>query len=138
MVLSQTFRPKALVTMFVDFRALIEGEPSYDPEHDGREAEAGTEGRLQRPAVLEVRLILQAVTWYLRYPLSYRDLEEMFAERGFAVDHSTINRWVLTYAPLIEKRLRRFRKPHCGSIRIDGTKHLAFDSSTAPVLRSSV
>ena len=61
------------------------------------------------------------MTWYLRYPLSYRDLEEVFAERGSAVDHSTINRWVLAYAPLIEKRLRRFRKPHCGSIRIDET-----------------
>ena len=69
----------------------------------------------------EAWLIVQAVTWYLRYPLSYRDLEEMFAERGFEVDHSTINRWVLTYAPMIEKRLRRFRKPHCGSIRIDET-----------------
>ncbi len=45
----------------------------------------------------------------------------MFLERGFEVDHSTINRWVLTYAPLMEKRLRRFRKPHCGSVRIDET-----------------
>jgi len=53
----------------------------------------------------------------LRYPLSYRDLEEMFAERGFEVDHSTINRWVLSYAPMIEKRLRQFRRPHCGSVR---------------------
>lgn len=69
----------------------------------------------------EAWLIIQAVSWYLRYPLSYRDLEEMFLERGFEVDHSTINRWVLTYAPLIEKRLRRFRKPHCGSIRVDET-----------------
>ncbi|MEP2665674.1 IS6 family transposase, partial [Roseibium sp.] len=69
----------------------------------------------------EAWLIIQAVSWYLRYPLSYRDLEEMFLERGFEVDHSTINRWVLAYAPLIEKRLRRFRKPHCGSIRIDET-----------------
>jgi transposase-like protein len=43
----------------------------------------------------EAWLIVQAVTWYLRYPLSYRDLEEMFRERGFEVDHSTINRWVL-------------------------------------------
>ncbi len=67
----------------------------------------------------EAWLIIQAVSWYLRYPLSYRDLEEMFLERGFEVDHSTINRWVLTYAPLMEKRLRRFRKPHCGSVRID-------------------
>lgn len=69
----------------------------------------------------EAWLIVQAVTWYLRYPLSYGDLEEMFRERGFEVDHSTINRWVLAYAPLIEKRLRQFRRPHCGSIRIDET-----------------
>jgi len=70
---------------------------------------------------LEAWLILQAVSWYLRYPLSYRNLEEMFFERGFAVDHTTLNRWVLAYAPLIEKRLRFFRKSHCGLIRIDET-----------------
>ena len=69
----------------------------------------------------EAALIIQAVTWYLRYPLSYRDLESLFAERGFDVDHATINRWVLVYAPMIEKRLRRFRRPHCGSIRVDET-----------------
>jgi transposase-like protein len=45
----------------------------------------------------------------------------LFAERGFDVDHSTINRWVLAYAPEIEKRLRQFRRPHCGSIRVDET-----------------
>jgi len=67
----------------------------------------------------EATLILQAVSWYLRYPLSYRDIEELFRERGLAVDHATLNRWVLAYAPLIERRLRRFRKPHCGSIRVD-------------------
>ena len=69
----------------------------------------------------EAPLILQAVCWYLRYPLSYRDIEELFLERGLAVDHSTLNRWVLAYAPRIERRLRSFRKPHCGSIRIDET-----------------
>src|SRR4051812_3056592 len=69
----------------------------------------------------EASLIVQAVSWYLRYPLSYRDIEEMFLERGLAVDHATLNRWVLAYAPLIERRLRAFRKPHCGSIRIDET-----------------
>ncbi len=69
----------------------------------------------------EASLILQAISWYLRYPLSYRDIEELFRERGLEVDHSTLNRWVLTYAPLIEKRLRPFRKPQCGSIRIDET-----------------
>ena len=69
----------------------------------------------------EAALIVQAVSWYLRYPLSYRDIEEMFLERGLEVDHSTLNRWVLTYARLIEKRLRQFRQPHCGSLRIDET-----------------
>src|SRR3954468_23895182 len=69
----------------------------------------------------EATLILQAVSWYLRYPLSYRDIEELFLERGLEVDHSTLNRWVLAYAPLIERRLRTFRKPHCGSIRVDET-----------------
>ena len=37
----------------------------------------------------EATLILQAVSWYLRYPLSYRDIEELFLERGLEVDHST-------------------------------------------------
>jgi transposase-like protein len=69
----------------------------------------------------EATLILQAVSWYLRYPLSYRDIEELFRERGVQVDHSTLNRWVLAYAPLVERRLRAFRKPHCGSVRIDET-----------------
>jgi len=69
----------------------------------------------------EAALILQAVSWYLRYPLSYRDIEELFRERGLEVDHSTLNRWVLADAPLIERRLRVFRKPPCGSIRIDET-----------------
>src|ERR671911_1350370 len=69
----------------------------------------------------EASLILQAISWYLRYPLSYRDIEELFLERGLEVDHSTLNCWVLAYAPLIERRLRPFRKPHCGSIRIDET-----------------
>ncbi|WP_397498810.1 DDE-type integrase/transposase/recombinase [Rhizobium ruizarguesonis] len=47
--------------------------------------------------------------------------EEMFGERGFEVDHSTVNRWVLAHAPIIEKRLRQFRRPHFGSVRIDET-----------------
>jgi transposase-like protein len=39
----------------------------------------------------EATLILQAVPWYLRYPLSYRDIEELFLERGLEVDHATLN-----------------------------------------------
>src|SRR4051794_19846247 len=70
----------------------------------------------------EAPLILQAVCWYLRYPLSYRDIEELFRKRGLPVDHATLNRWVLAYGPLIERRLRAFRKPHCGSIRIQSSE----------------
>ena len=50
-------------------------------------------------------LIRQAVAWYLRYPLSYRDIEELSRERGLAADRAPVNRWVLAYAPLIERRL---------------------------------
>src|SRR4051812_14890672 len=83
----------------------------------------------------EAALILQAVSWYLRYPLSYRDIEELFLERGLEVDHATLNRWVLAYAPLIEKRLRPFRKPHCGSVRVDETSYE--DGCVKPVLFSA-
>ena len=72
----------------------------------------------------EANLIVQAVSWYLRYALSYRDIKEMLLERGLEVHHSTINRWVLAYALAIERRLRTFRKPHCGSIRIDERLYL--------------
>ena len=45
----------------------------------------------------------------------------MCLERGFVVEHGSINRWILVYAPLIVKRFRRFRKSHCGSTRVDET-----------------
>ena len=51
-------------------------------------------------------IILLNVRWDCRYSLSYRDLEEMMMERGIEVDHSTINRWVLKYAPELDKRIR--------------------------------
>ena len=50
------------------------------------------------------------VRWYLRYSLSYRDLEERMAERGLSVDHVTIWRWVPRYAPILNQRLRRERR----------------------------
>jgi putative transposase len=54
-------------------------------------------------------IILTCVRWYVAYPLSYRQLEEMMQERGVAVDHSTINRWVLRYAPQLEAAFHRKR-----------------------------
>jgi transposase-like protein len=56
-------------------------------------------------------IILLCVRWYLRYPLSYRDLEEIMFERGLHVDHSTIYRWVQDYAPELEKAVDPISKP---------------------------
>jgi len=42
-------------------------------------------------------VILHGVYFYLRYGVSYRDLEEILAERGVVVDHATLNRWVVKY-----------------------------------------
>src|SRR4028119_1992398 len=64
-------------------------------------------------------LILLNVRWYCRYSVSYRNLEEMMQERGVELDHSTINRWVLKYAPELDKRIRRHLKPTNDSWRVD-------------------
>ena len=66
-------------------------------------------------------IILWLVTWYCRYALSYRDLKEIAAERGFALDHSTIYRWVQEYAPEINKRTKTFLKNTCDSWKLDET-----------------
>jgi IS6 family transposase len=44
-------------------------------------------------------IILCAVRWYLRYALSYRDVEELLQERGVQADHTTVFHWVQRYAP---------------------------------------
>ena len=66
-------------------------------------------------------IILLCVRWYLRYSLTYRDLEEIMAERGLTVDHVTIWRWVQRYAPVLNQRVRReLRRPN-RSWRVDET-----------------
>jgi hypothetical protein len=77
-----------------------------------------------RPAIFKWRqtapeLILCAVRWYLRYSLSLRDVEELFAERGLEADHTTIWRWVQRYGPELEQRLRRHLKPTNKSWRVE-------------------
>jgi putative transposase len=62
------------------------------------------------------------VRWYVSYSLSYRDIEELMLERGMSVDHSTLNRWVIHYAPLLEEEFRKNYKRKVGSSwRMDGT-----------------
>jgi hypothetical protein len=55
------------------------------------------------------------------YPISYRQLEEMMEERGVEVDHSSLNRWVLKYAPLLDQALRARKRRVGGSWRMDET-----------------
>src|SRR5512145_1608001 len=63
----------------------------------------------------EREIILWAVRWYVAYPISYRQLKEMMGERGVAVDHSTLNRWVIKHAPEFEKEFRRRHVPWAGA-----------------------
>lgn len=58
------------------------------------------------------------VRWYLRYPLSYRHLEEMMLEQGLTVDHTTVYRWVQAYAPELDKRCRPDLRPTNNSWRV--------------------
>ena len=51
----------------------------------------------------EKEIILWGIRWYVAYPISYRQLEEMMEEREVTVDHSTLNRWVVKSAPQIKK-----------------------------------
>lgn len=66
-------------------------------------------------------IILVCVRWYCKYGISYRDLEEMMAERGVVVDHTTLFRWVQHYAPLMEKRIRWYQRYTDASWRVDET-----------------
>jgi len=68
-----------------------------------------------------VDVIELCVRWYLTYRLSYRDLVAMMAERGVAVTHTTIMRWVLRYVPEYEKRWARYAQPVNSSWRVDET-----------------
>ena len=66
-------------------------------------------------------VILWVVRWYLMFPISYRDLELMLADRGVEVDHTTMFRWIQAYAPELEKRIRPRLHPSNGSWRVDET-----------------
>ena len=56
-------------------------------------------------------IILLCVRWYLRYPLSFRQLAEMMRERGLRLHHTAIFRWGQHYAPELDRRCRPHRKP---------------------------
>jgi len=66
-------------------------------------------------------VILWALRWYLAFPISYRDLAAMLSDRGISVDHTTLFRWVQTYAATLELRVRQHLRPCTGFWRVDET-----------------
>ncbi len=64
-------------------------------------------------------VILYAVYFYVRYAVSYRDLEEILEERGVKVDHATLNRWVVKYAPLVAARAQKRKRSTAVSWRME-------------------
>lgn len=69
----------------------------------------------------DAAIILVCVRWYLSYALSLRDLEEMLAERGVSVDHSTIHRWVVRYTPHLLDAFNARKRPVSGKWHVDET-----------------
>jgi putative transposase len=65
--------------------------------------------------------VYRAIYWYLRYALSYRDIEELMAERGVKIDHSTVQRWVVKYTEMLENAFRKKKKSVGTSWRMDET-----------------
>jgi len=66
-------------------------------------------------------IILYAVYFYVRYGVSYRDLEEIMEERGVNIDHATLNRWVVNYSPLIFAEAKKRKPAGASSWRVDET-----------------
>ena len=66
-------------------------------------------------------IILMGVRWYVAYPLSYCHVEALMKERGVALDHTTLNRWVIKYSPLLEEAFHRRKRPVWMNWRLDET-----------------
>ena len=76
---------------------------------------------IYRKRGFDAEIIERCVRWYVSYRLSYRDLVELMADRGIAVSHTTITRWMIRYVPEFEKRWNRFARPVGRSWRVDET-----------------
>src|SRR6188474_1144734 len=92
--------------------------------------------RRKQPALFKGRhfdaeIIVLCVRWYLRFSLSFRDLEEMMAERNLRVDHVTIWRWVQRYAPELNRRV--VRKSAEPTVRGAATKPMSGWLASGPI-----
>jgi transposase-like protein len=65
-------------------------------------------------------VILLCVRWYSAYPLSLRNLEEMMAQRGISVDHSTVHRWAIKLLPVLDKAFRRSKRKVETYVKVKG------------------
>jgi DDE domain len=81
-------------------------------------------------------VIVLAVRWYLRFALSYRNVEELLAERGVQVDHGTIYRWVQRFTPLLADAAaaRRFFERALGATKITPVEVITDQAATYPVV----
>ncbi len=68
-------------------------------------------------------VILNAVFFYVRYAVSYRDLEEILAERSVLVDHATLNRWVVKFSPLIAANALALNRSAIGALVAGVVQH---------------
>ena len=91
---------------------------TYDPGRFGSGSPTGIDFKSSH---FEREIVLWGVRWYVAYPISDRQLEEMMEERGVEVDHSTLSRWVLKYVPLLEQAFRMRKRRVGGSWRMDET-----------------
>ena len=66
-------------------------------------------------------VMLTCVRWYVAYPLSLRQIEEIMAERGVGVDHATVHRWALKILPLVVAACRARKSPEVCNWRMDET-----------------
>jgi IS6 family transposase len=91
-------------------------------------------GRVSHPEVdrsafagfrLPPEVITVTIRWYLRYGLSYRDVEELLAERGIEVNHVTVYRWVQRFTPLFADAARPMRHATGGRWFVDETGSVA-------------
>jgi hypothetical protein len=80
-----------------------------------------TTARVFRGFRFPAEVILWAGRWYLQFPVSYRELEAMLADRGVQVDHVSLYRRVQRFAPELEKRARRHLRPCRGPWQVDET-----------------
>jgi hypothetical protein len=94
---------------------------SFSYEGTGSE----TEGGVFKGRHFDRSVILLCIRWYLAYNLSLRNLEEMMAERGVTVDHATIHRWTIHYAPLLLEQFNRRKRP------VGASRHTLIDMPSA-------